>query len=376
MSRFRFELAEEADDAELCALLRRTPMDGEVRVAFCREPSFFAAAAVEGDDHATLVCRDTLANDRIVGMGTRSIQRRWVNGSLQDVGYLSGLRIDPEYRSLGLLARGYQRLAELHQQRPLAVDLTTIATGNTRAVKLLTSGRAGLPKYVWIDDYVTAAIPLPRRRSIKGPRAQRNGDLEIVPADPTQLDRVLEFWRQWGACKQFFPNYDRSSLGQSGGLLRGFRLQDLLVAYRRGRIVGTLGAWNQSPFRRVIVSGFQGHLKRTRHLANLWSWLRGFHGLPAVGEPLRMLFAAAPVTEQNDAKCLLQLLQRLIQLSDGHGARYLMIGLASQDPLSAALRQVRAVIYRTSIFRVAWDRSDSQSAVLDGRPCYLEVGGL
>lgn len=113
MSRFEFDLATRADDAELRAILAATPMPGRISVSFRREPSFFAAAGVEGPFHQVVVCRDRQQN-RIAGFGCRSVRQRYVNGRPTPVGYLSGLRALPEYRGLGLVARGYRYFRELH----------------------------------------------------------------------------------------------------------------------------------------------------------------------------------------------------------------------------------------------------------------------
>ena len=43
MSRYRFDLATEADDAALRRVLADTPMPGRIAVSFRREPSYFAA---------------------------------------------------------------------------------------------------------------------------------------------------------------------------------------------------------------------------------------------------------------------------------------------------------------------------------------------
>src|SRR5438270_9605247 len=106
MSRFRIDLATPADDAELRRVLAATPMPGRVRVGFRREPSWFAAAVVDGFFRQVVVCRD-LDTGRLAGFGCRSVRRLYVNGRPADVGYLSGLRLLPEHRGLGLVARGY-----------------------------------------------------------------------------------------------------------------------------------------------------------------------------------------------------------------------------------------------------------------------------
>ena len=42
-SSYRFDLATEADDGALRAILKNTSMPGEISLSFQREPSFFAA---------------------------------------------------------------------------------------------------------------------------------------------------------------------------------------------------------------------------------------------------------------------------------------------------------------------------------------------
>src|SRR5262249_31945621 len=102
MSRFRFDLATPADDAELRRVLAARPMPGGIGVGFRRDPSWFAAAVVDGHFRQVVVCRDD-ERGRMVGFGCRSVRRLYVNGAGTDVGYLSSLRVLPEYRNIGLV---------------------------------------------------------------------------------------------------------------------------------------------------------------------------------------------------------------------------------------------------------------------------------
>src|SRR5262245_9459796 len=72
VSRFQFELATRADDAQLRGILAATPTDGHLRVSFRREPSFFDASVVDGQFRQVLACRDR-SNQRLAGFGTRSV---------------------------------------------------------------------------------------------------------------------------------------------------------------------------------------------------------------------------------------------------------------------------------------------------------------
>ena len=104
MPRYQLELATPADDADLRRVLAETPMDGRIAISFRREPSYFDAAVVEGDFHQVIAVRDG-HDGKIVGMGCRSVRSRYVNGRLDRIGYLSGLRLLAEHRSRGLVAR-------------------------------------------------------------------------------------------------------------------------------------------------------------------------------------------------------------------------------------------------------------------------------
>ena len=144
MSRYRFELATPADDADLRHIMAATPMDGSIVVSFRRQPSYFDAAVVEGQFRQVVAARD-LETGRIVGFGARSISTRYVNGEPTPIGYLSSLRLLPEHRNIGLVARGYRYFRELHEDNRTKLYLTTIAVENSAAMKLLTSGRTGMP---------------------------------------------------------------------------------------------------------------------------------------------------------------------------------------------------------------------------------------
>src|SRR5262245_55825910 len=58
MSSFRFEVATHDADADLRRILAETPMPGRVVVSLLREPSYFAAAVVDGKFHQVIAARD------------------------------------------------------------------------------------------------------------------------------------------------------------------------------------------------------------------------------------------------------------------------------------------------------------------------------
>jgi len=252
MSRYRFELAGPADDADLRHVLANTPMPGDIALTFCREPNFFAAPGVDGFQRQVVACRN-MTSGRIVGFGCRSLRRLYVNGTPTTIGYLSSIRLLAEHRNQGLVARGYRFFRDLHADGRTPMYLTTISESNEPALKILTSGRAGLPSYQPAGNYHTIAVPAGKHASVRADPSiyLRNAMREDVPI-------LLAFLDEQGPRRQFFPCYEAADFGEPTGALFGLRAQDILLAYRDGNLVGALAGWNQRAFRQTVIRGYAG----------------------------------------------------------------------------------------------------------------------
>jgi hypothetical protein len=369
MSQFRFDLASPEDDAALRRVLAETPMEGEIAVSFRREPSFFAAAAVHGPFHQTIICRDNVSG-QIVGFGCRSVRDLFVNGVPEPVGYLSALRVLPQYRNLGLIARGYARFRDLHGDGITRLYLTTIAEGNDRAVAILTSGRAGLPLYHFAGKYVTAAIPIPRVN------AQQAATCEIRSTTVGDIPDLLAFWNSEGPRRQFFPRYSRDDFFSATGPFPHLQPEDILMAVRGGRIVGTLSTWDQRRFRQTVVERYSWPMRCMRPLYDAFARFRGVPPLPDVGRPFSYITAAHPVVAGDDLTVFTSLLRHALGRLSERLVGHLLVGLHEHDPLLAAISQFRPTKYLSRLYQVCWPDGDALRGRLDGRTPYLELGTL
>jgi hypothetical protein len=370
MSRYRFELATPADDADLRHVLAATPMEGRVAVSFRREPSWFAGAVVDGRFRQVIACRD-LRTGRVIAFGCRSVREVYVNGRPTSVGYLSSLRVLAEHRNLGLVARGYAFCRELHGDGRVPYYLTTIAAGNRTALHVLTSSRAGLPAYHAAGAYHTVAIALPRRR-----RATRTGKVNVRPAREEDLPAVLAFLAAAGRRRQFFPRLEAHDFLAPEGMMRGLSLDKLLLAERGGRLVGTLAGWDQHTYRQSVVHAYHGALRWARPLYNAWAWCSGRPGLPRPGGAFHYLMGALPVVAEEDADVFTALLEAWRGRAAGGPWMHLLIGLHEADPLLRVAQRYQAACYVTHLFLVCWPGGEDARAALDGRVPYLEAGSL
>ena len=190
-----FEAASPEDDAAIRRLLRRTPMPGDVTIGYHREPSFFRSLLPMGNRTQVAVGRPADNPDRVVALGCRTIRELFVEGTPQRVGYLSQMRVDPEYRGRGLVDQGFRKIREWHEDDPTPYSYATITDENPAARKRLVGRSDGaIPPFRPLADLHTLAIVLRSRRLW---RPTPPDDLTVNRA-PTDLRAVAAFLRDAG----------------------------------------------------------------------------------------------------------------------------------------------------------------------------------
>jgi len=364
-----FDTAGPGDDLALRDMARRHEMPGKIRLSYAREPSFFDALAVEGQHNEVIVARDDRTGE-IVGLATRSIKTAYLNGRQAPLGYLGGLRLEPSHRRGLALARGFGFLRRRHRDRRTRLYLTTILESNAEARTLLTSRRAGLPDYHDLGRLCCLALGIHRSRR---PGGRWIGSVRTARSD--DLARVVEFWREHGPERQFFPAYSARDLTSSTGLLRGLAPEDILVAEHRGEILGTVAVWDQRAFRQNVVIGYSPLLGSVRRAYNGLARLAGYPRLPVPGDGLDLAHLSLTCARQNDREVFAALLQEAVELCRGRCSS-LVAGLHERDPLLEVLLERRHLAYPSRLYAVTWDEGSEARRELDDRVPYVELGGL
>lgn len=371
MSRFRFELARQEDDHALRRILAATPMEGRMLLRLEKEPSYFGAAVVEGRFRQVVVARES-ESGRPVGFGSRSITRRFLNGRPANVGYLSSLRLLPEYRGRSLVARGYAFFRELHGDNRAKLYVTTIAADNRQALSTIAAGRRRLPAYWDWGTYHTVAVAL------RGGAARRPGwpACQIRPATEGDWPALRGFLRREGMRRQFFVDYVAEDFGRADGMFRDLEPRNVLLAWRGSRVVGSLAGWNQSSFRQTWVDAYAETVRYGRLVYNAWARLRGRPRLPPAGAQLHYWTAALPLAQDNDPHIFAALLQAARRHLDRRRGEFLLVGMHERDPLLPVLKRAGGAEYVTRAFVVCWPDGNEQLHALDHRVPHLELGQL
>ena len=368
MSKYKFSLATERQEPSLREMARNNPVLGRISVSFEREPNFFCGANIGNKFRQVLVCNDS-SDEKIIGIGMRSIFDAYINASPVSCGYLSNLRISTQYRSQTILARGYQFLHDLHRDSKTKLYLTSIISDNHYVKQILTSKRIGLPFYRDYGQYNSYLIPL----SVARYRLREAG---VTRAQDSDMPDVIECLQRNGKQKQFYPVYSHEDFKSENSFLKGFDSTDFFLAFRNNRIVGVMGMWDQRAFKQVIVRGYSSALGRIRPLYNRVAQFWGGIRLPEVGSNLAISYAFAIAIENNEADIFEQLLAAVCKEAERRHFDYLAVGLHNRDSLCQVVKSVRHFLYTSNLYMVHWEDGIKEFNALDNRVPYLEIATL
>ena len=370
MSPLVFELATEGDDPGLRRLLRENPMQGSISLSFEREPNYFNASRIEGPFHQTLVARES-GTTEIIGVGNRSLRPMFVNGKVQEIGYMSQLRIHPKYgKGLYLargLAQGFKLYHDLHKDGRAPFYLMSVIEDNLPARRLLTSG---LPNYPHAQEYTRmftyAIYPVRRKRALSFPRS-----LRLIRGSDKYANGIVDCLNRNGVCKQFAPYWTCDSLFTSN-----LSPSDFFIVLDAESVVGCLACWDQNAFKQTVVRGYSGSLARWRKLLNAFSRFGGWPYLPEPNTLLRHSYASHLAIDNDDPIVFAALLRALYNHNLKRAYSYFMIGLAESNPFRKVVEVYRPWKYISQIYLVTWEDDDDAVAQVDSRPPALEIALL
>ncbi len=355
-SSYRFDLATEADDGALRAILKNTSMPGEISLSFQREPSFFAAERAGNLCSQVIAARET-ASGAIVGLASRSFRKMFIDGEVAIGGYLSNLRGMPQVRGGPLLARGYRFLKDLHGDGRTPFYVTTILDGNDNAKELLTSRRAGLPVYHPLGRLHTYLIPLYKWRRLpsQGPTSQ--GPKVIKGMSGDQLAAAVANLNSHNRRHQFGPCYTSQDLKGDTQLLPGFSPKNLYGYQGRSGLTATLGVWDQTSFKQSVVTDYSRRYRLARPLFDIGALFGVTLKLPKIGRPFPYLYGAFLSHAPGCEKHLETLLLAALKDWSRRGYTYLMIGAHERSPLTSMFQRYAAGRKSSMAYLVYWEDS-------------------
>jgi hypothetical protein len=366
----RFEVASAQHDAPLRQLLRENPMPGRISLSLEREPSYFAAAAIEGPEHQTIVA---IEGERVICAGSISTRQRFINGAAMRVGYLGGLRMDASCRGrASIIRRGYDLFRQMHERGGPPLYLTSIVSDNLPARRFLERGLEGMPTYRFLGEFVTLMIrrhhgEIDKPTGLVRRRLRENGLRLRYGSDERTAD-IVDLLRRDHRQYQFAPTWSVDELQPEN-----FRV----VYWPDSTPAACAAIWDQRSIKQTVVRGYVRHLRWFRLLINLGAAALCRPGLPRMGRPISQAFVSHLAVNPLQP----QIAEWLILLLHGPASTrqidYLTLGFDARDSRLAYLRKVfRPREYASRLYVVHWGDGAELAQSLDGRLLAPEVALL
>lgn len=366
---FSVELATSDDDPAIRRLLATNPVPGSVTVTYEREPNYFLGCGTMGHFCQVGVARHR-PSGQVVGVACRATRSLFVNGQVEEVGYLGQLRVDERFRGRWLASSAMRFLRQLHADGRVTGYLATITEGNLVASGILVHRpRRHFPTFREVDRLCTLAIIL------RGPKAVPRSPFDICRGSEEDLGAIVAYFRQHGAAKQFFPAYEEDDF-RGNPITLGFPAEDFFLARRNGDVVGVIGLWDQSGYKQTVVQTYSGVLRWAKPSYNIGARLAGAQPLPSPGERIHFAYASFICAAENDSGIFRVLLRYVYNLTAERGYAYLMVGLAARDPLLTVAREYAHITYHSRLYTVCWKEGGQFHERLDDRIPYVEIAAL
>lgn len=364
-SDFVFQWVAKEDEPDIRALVSSVAMPGTVAIRFAREPDYFLGTSIMGDPCDVLIARHQ-QDGQLAAIACRAEKRAYLNGRESRLGYIGQIRVRLPYRGNWLVNIGAEWLREASP--PDLMYYGVIASKNPRARQVLVGKQPpGGLKTRFISGLTTCAILL------KPSRPHHEKGIEVHPGTHDMLPDIVNFLREDGPRRQFFPAYTLDDF-TNGSTLRGLNPGDIMVARRGNNIAGVMAIWDQAAYKQDIVDSYGQTLRCLRPVYDFGAQVLGAQPLTPPGQSIPLAFAAIVCVADDDPLVMKSLISAGMNHAQRRGKAFLILGLADNDPLLPVARRYWHITYHSDLFAMSW--SDEPILSLDGRIPYIEIATL
>lgn len=328
------------DDAAIRNLLQQIPLNGKLRIRYLREPSYFASVKLQGTPQQTLV---GLASNQIMAMGSRNLQKLYVNGEIKTAGYISNLRYHPDARHGISLLKGIRHMENLPASKTTDFHYGTLISTDKKNRQTLVANRPRMPSVFDIGGVNTYAIQV--RKNAR--RTKPSKKFDIVIGDEHLMPAIMAFLRKEGMKKDFFPVLDDGAYAKE--LLQP---DSFFAIFDQGKLAGVCSIPDLSSYRQYVMEGYARSFALLRVPLNMYYSLRGLRPIPGRGEEIKLTRIGFPVIKNEDPIVFRALLSHIHNYLSGSGQHYLSVALHEKSRLNKSMKYFPKIIYSSRLYAV------------------------
>jgi hypothetical protein len=357
-----FNFATDRDEPDIRRLLRENSMEGQMHISLEREPDAFAADFGLAKAQDFVVARD-LATGEAIGICERAVHNCHINGEPRLMPYIGALRVAASHRNkIAIIKGGFAKLrtiVEAAGTSPFA--LTSIASENKTALRLLAKGLPGLPRYEAAGELSTCVL-----------RASKTQ----TPTDVIPPNELADAANQWNAQHQFSQVWKASETEQLSAF--GLASQSCLGVQASGVLCGSVGLWDQRKHRQAVVRRYPAILALARPLLSVFAGLTGRPPLPELGQAMNVAVASHFSWADGSETTFVRLINAALARAHHLGISAVAFGFATGGACHRLLRDKfpAAMEFRSTLFKVFWPEDAERQIKLDRRPVHPELGVL
>jgi hypothetical protein len=330
-----FSYATQEDNLSLIRLFNKYPESSGFKYILDRSPDYFAFCNLH-DNWKVIVAKER----QLVGAVTLTFSDIFIGENIQNIAYISDLRVDLPYRGQRI---GNNLLKEAIANSKNIPVFASVFKDNSAGLKafadLSKDNTAHFQKAVDILAYFILPVNLKKL----SPKVAK---YTVRTASEKDLAEMADLWNQVNTKKNMAGVFNHENLSKWFNKVPELSINSFLVAVdKNNKIKAFLGLWNQSELRRISITSETNFIKFIRISWNLLKKVTGFNSFPVPGETLNFYNVFNLCIEHNEAELLPLLLAHAFKIVKNNNALFLALALDKNDPLN---KQLKGYISSTS----------------------------
>lgn len=323
--RYSLRFAGSGDNEGIRKIFACGGFDGNLSVQYLRDPAPFESFSADGEENRILVIIDNQIGE-VVAVGGAVVREEYLNGVPEKCAYLTGLKFRSDYRRrIGFLPEAYQFLRKEISHCKLCY--TTILDDNKAVISMLEKRHRNMPEYRYLGHYNTYCF---------------HGAKKLLPIEKGNMSGFSELTQKYFSNISLTPvNYD----------LRGFGEKTFYSYRENGEIVACCFIGDQRATKQYKMCSYGGVYKL---LSKVPTKMLGYPEFPKAGSVIPHGVVSYLYVQDNDKR----LCERFLRSAAKDTAFSLLIwGGFENNPLCAALDNMKTIQYGSRLYSVEWDNT-------------------
>ena len=352
-----YKVAKASDNEALQQLLADNEMSAWITISLEKKPDFFASHNLMGES-ITVIAHERDDEHSVIGMYSGTYFEVFVAHKIETLLYLGSLRVNTRYRhKIRFLKEGFHSIKKIFSSSTtLPYMLTSIASENHKAIKVLEGNVKGMPLYQFLAQLSTFAF----KAKITPLRLVQQATCEEIPL-------MVDFYNHHAREYDFAPTLKKEWL-HSLNADTGLSIKDFyIVKDSSGAIKAMFALWDQRKIKQTVIRGYSAMLSLpVRFLYNLYARVTNNVVLPNIAEAIEQIYISFFISASKDHDWNIRLLQEASSLIRQRGADVCIIAFDLRDPLCEAIHHtLKPKCYITHIDGVFLDQDIAQTITVN-----------